>query len=77
MPVGWFPSKLVVSPAATDRSDFFTDKPDFAPYNALPVDPRVLDPQRLLRPFDKKIDWKSLLESPGLDNVEDFLKSRN
>lgn len=62
--------------AATDLSDFFTDQPDFTPYEALPADPRVLDPQKLLTPFDEKFDWKSLLESPQLDNVEDFIKEK-
>ncbi len=63
--------------AATDFSDLFTDQADFTPYSALPVDPRVLNPQKLLTPFDAKFDWKSLLESPKLDNVEDFLRGRN
>lgn len=63
--------------AASDLSDLFTNQPDFAPYKALPLDPRVCDPQRLLTPFDEKFDWKSLLESPGLDKVEDFLKERH
>lgn len=63
--------------AASDFSDFFTGKPDFSPYLALPEDPRVLDPQKLLTPFDEKFDWRSLLESPKLDNVEDFIKGRN
>jgi YVTN family beta-propeller protein len=63
--------------SASDFRDLFTDQADFRPYSALPVDPRVLDPQRLLTPFDAKFDWKSLLESPKLDNVEDFLRDRN
>jgi len=62
--------------AATDLSDFFTDQPDFSPYSALPEDPRVLDPQKLLTPFDAKFDWKSLLESPKLDHVEDFIQEK-
>lgn len=62
--------------AAADLSDFFTNQPDFTPYSALPVDPRVLDPQKLLTPFDEKFDWKSLLESPELDNVEDFIREK-
>ncbi|MBC7776931.1 MAG: hypothetical protein H7246_15975 [Phycisphaerae bacterium] len=63
--------------AASDFGDFFTDQPDFTPYSAMPVDLRVLDPQKLLTPFDAKFDWKSLLESPKLDNVEDFLREKN
>ena len=62
--------------AASDFSDFFTMQPDFTPYSALPEDPRVLDPQKLLTPFDVKFDWKSLLESPKLDNVEDFIREK-
>ncbi|MBP6827294.1 MAG: hypothetical protein KA165_12100 [Saprospiraceae bacterium] len=60
--------------AATDLADFFTNMPDFTPYSALPEDPRVLDPQKLLTPFDARFDWKSLLESPKLDDVEDFIR---
>ncbi len=63
--------------AANDLSDLFGTTPDFAPYNALPVDERVLNPQKLLKPFDANFNWKSLLDSPKLDNVEDFLKARN
>lgn len=62
--------------AASDLSDFFTNQPDFSPYSALPADPRVLDPQKLLTPFDARFDWKSLLESPKLDNVEDFIREK-
>jgi len=62
--------------SAADLSDFFSGQPDFTPYAALPVDPRVLNPQKLLLPFDEKFDWKSMLESPKLDNVEDFIKEK-
>ena len=61
---------------ATDFGDLFTNQPDFTPYSAMPVDTRVLDPQKLLTPFDAKFDWKSLLESPKLDNVEDFIREK-
>ncbi len=60
--------------AASDLADFFTSKPDFTPYNALPVDKRVFDPQKALDPFDKNFDWKALKESPEIDNVEDMLR---
>lgn len=57
---------------ATDFADMFTDKPDFTPYSALPVDPRIFDPQKALDPFDEKFDWKQLKESPAIDNPEDM-----
>ena len=30
-------------------------------------------PQKALDPFDEDFDWKSLEESPELDNVQDFI----
>lgn len=57
---------------ATDLADFFTSEPDFAPYNAVPVDKRVFDPQAALDPFDEEFDWSAVLESPKLDNPKDL-----
>jgi YVTN family beta-propeller protein len=59
---------------ATDLSDFFTGTPDFRPYNALPVDLRIFDPQKALDPFDERFDWKAFSESPQIDNVKDMVK---
>ena len=59
---------------ANDLSDFFSNTPDFTPYNALVVDKRVFDPQKALDPFDEKFDWKAIGESPQIDNVEDMLR---
>lgn len=59
---------------ANDFADFFTDKPDFTPYNAVNVDKRIFEPQKALTPFDEKFDWKSLKESADLDNVKDMEK---
>jgi len=57
---------------ATDMADMFTDKPDFTPYFALPVDSRIFDPQKALDPFDEKFDWKQLKQGPAIDNPEDM-----
>ena len=62
---------------ATDLSDMFSDEPDFTPYNAYPVDKRVLDPQKLFDPFDEEFDWSAVVASPELDNVEDFIQEHN
>nr|WP_290928611.1 alkaline phosphatase family protein [Haliscomenobacter sp.] len=62
--------------AATDLADLFTDKPDFRPYKAFPVHPKIFDPQKALTPMDAKFDWKAVIESPKLDNVEDFIKKQ-
>ena len=56
--------------------DCFTSTPDFAPYNALPVDPRIFDPQKALGPLDEKFDWRSLQQSPTLDDPHEIKKAR-
>jgi YVTN family beta-propeller protein len=55
-----------------DLSDCFTSKPDFTPYNALPVDPRIFDPTKAMSPLDEKFDWKAFRDSPELDDPEDM-----
>ncbi len=61
---------------ATDMSDCFTGDPDFTPYNALPVDPRVFDPQKALDPLDVHFDWEALKASPKLDDPDEIQKAR-
>ncbi|MCU0354857.1 MAG: hypothetical protein MUD08_14140 [Cytophagales bacterium] len=61
---------------AADFADFFTDQPDFTPYDALPVDKRIFDPQKALDPLDEKFNWKALKESPGLDDEDYLIKTR-
>ncbi len=60
----------------TSLSDCFTDEPDYTPYNALQVDPRIFEPQKALNPFDEKFDWKALQQSPLLDNPDQIQKAR-
>lgn len=56
----------------TDLSDCFTTQPDFTPYNALSVDPRIFDPTKALTPLHEKFDWKAFKNSPELDDSEDM-----
>ncbi len=59
---------------ATDLADMFTEKADFTPYQALPSDLRIFDPQKALDPFDEKFDWQALGNSPIIDNPDDMLR---
>lgn len=59
---------------ATDLGDFFIDQPDLTPYNALPVDERIFNPQLALDPFDENFNWKAVEESPQMDHPGDMLK---
>jgi len=58
---------------AMDFGDFFTNVPDLTPYSAVPVDTRIFEAHKALDPFDENFDWKTLEESPELDNVQDFI----
>ena len=60
----------------TGLSDCFTDKPDFTPYQALPADPRIFDPQKALDPLDEKFEWEAALNTPKLDDPEEIQKAR-
>jgi hypothetical protein len=60
---------------ATLLQDFFTDKPDFTPYSIESPDTMIFNPQKALDPYDRNFNWKSLSESPLLDNNDDFRKN--
>jgi hypothetical protein len=53
---------------ASDLSDMFQSKPDFTPYDAAPVHPKVFDPQNALDPFDEEFDWESVNDFPIMDS---------
>ena len=57
---------------ATDFFDMFTEKPDFTPYNAVPVDARIFDPQKALTPLDEDFDWEAVRQTPLIDDVNDM-----
>ncbi len=55
--------------AATDLAGCFADTPDYAPYQALPVDARIFEPTVALAPFNESFDWKSLKPDEPIDHV--------
>jgi hypothetical protein len=62
--------------AATDFADLFTPNPDFTPYQAVPVNSGIFDPQKALTPLDEHFDWKAVKESPLIDDVDDMQKDQ-
>jgi YVTN family beta-propeller protein len=58
--------------AANDFADMFTATPDYSPYNAVPVDSRIFDPQKALTPLDEKFDWEAVKNAPLIDDVKDM-----
>ncbi len=59
---------------ATDMADMFSAEPDTSPYDALPADTRIFDPQMAPDPLDENFDWAALDESPVIDNPADMLE---
>ncbi len=58
--------------AASLPRDFFTDEPDYAIYRVRPVDKRLFDPEIAFKPFDRRFNWKAVLESDRIDKLEDM-----
>lgn len=58
-----------------DLGDCFTDIPDFTPYDAIGVDPRIFDPVKALTPLNEKFDWEAAKNSPALDDPDDMKKA--
>ncbi len=54
--------------------DFFTGEPDFAGFKVRPVDRRLFDPDRALKPFDRGFNWKAVVHSDKMDDPEDMRK---
>jgi hypothetical protein len=57
---------------ATLVDDIFTDTPDITPYSALDVDRRLFDPAVAFTPFDRRFNWKAMVESPVMDDPADM-----
>jgi DNA-binding beta-propeller fold protein YncE len=62
--------------AASLPRDFFSDQPDYEPYNPLPVDKRLFDPDIAFKPFDRRFNWKGMLESQEMDRLEDMRRDQ-
>ncbi len=56
---------------ATDLADMFTMEPANAkPYNALPVNAEIFDPQKAFDPLDEEFDWEAATEYTSVDDQE-------
>ena len=56
---------------ANDFSDSFTSQPDFRPYQCLPVDPRIFDPEKAKDPKDPDYGKARLLPSVSMDDPDE------
>lgn len=56
---------------ASHLSDFFTDKPNFAPYTLEMPDKRVFDPSKAMKKYKRDIDWKKIMQGPAMDDEDE------
>jgi len=59
---------------ANDFSDCFTTKPDYRPYQCVPVDPRIFDPEKAKDPKDPDYGKARRLPSFPLDDPDEMEK---
>jgi YVTN family beta-propeller protein len=59
---------------ANDFSDVFTSEPDFRPYSAVPVDPRIFDPEKAKDPKDPDYGRARKMTSIAMDDDEEMEK---
>jgi YVTN family beta-propeller protein len=52
--------------------DFFTDRPDLTPYTAVEVDPRIFDPAKALKPYQREFKPEWLRLSATMDDEDDL-----
>lgn len=53
-------------------SDFFTTKPNYAPYTFVMPDKRVFDPQQAMNRYHKDIDWRKIERGPDMDDEDEM-----
>jgi hypothetical protein len=58
--------------AAAMPGDCFSAEPDFTPYTPKPVDARLFEPAKALKPFERGFDWSKLRDSPEMDDPDDM-----
>ncbi|GAB2594216.1 bifunctional YncE family protein/alkaline phosphatase family protein [Spirosoma areae] len=51
--------------------DFFTDKPDVRPYDAVLPDVRIFNPEAAMKPYNKTFDWRKIQKGPEMDDRAD------
>jgi len=66
------PSLNMFDALANDFSDCFTTTPDFRPYNCVPVDARIFDPEKAKDPKDPDYGQARKLPSIPMDDEDDM-----
>jgi len=54
--------------------DFFTDKPDYTPYDLVFPSTSVFDPQQAMKRYNRSIDWRKIEKGPDMDDEDEIRK---
>ncbi len=60
---------------ATLLQDFFTNKPDFTPYNLVYPSLEVFDTQQAMKRYNRTVDWRTIEKGPDMDDEDDMRKA--
>ena len=52
--------------------DFFTDKPDYTPYNLVFPSTEVFDLQLAMKRYNRGIDWRKVQKGPEMDDEKEM-----
>jgi len=52
--------------------DFFTDKPDYTPYTLELPDTRIFDVNKVMKKYNRTLDWKKILQGPKMDDESEI-----
>jgi DNA-binding beta-propeller fold protein YncE len=56
-------------------SDFFTDKPNYKPYNLVFPSKEIFNPSNAMKKYNRDIDWRKVEKGPDMDDEEDMRKA--
>lgn len=56
-------------------TDFFTDKPNYKPYNLVYPSKEIFNPTNAMKRYNKDIDWRKVEKGPDMDDEDDIRKA--
>ena len=51
--------------------DFFTDKPNYKPYNFVQTDDKIFDPKKAMKTYGRDFDWKKVKQAAKFDDEDE------
>jgi hypothetical protein len=55
--------------------DFFTDKPNYQPYNLVFPSKEIFNSTNAMKRYNRDIDWRKVLKGPDMDDEDEIRKS--